>query len=309
MKFQKILLVGIIIELSLVPLLDAKRSFGITRSRNKNKGPSVRRNQHGQYDDTVPAVHPKPATPELRKPVGYNNHSPPLGQPAYPIGPQFAPGYGGGPPAYPGMGHHSAAPYGAPPAYSPSYASPPGYSSMGFNNQQRFGQQAPFNSYNNGPMGGGMGMGAMPMGGSSMSYGRSSGFGSGIMTNLFAGLAGYQLAKAFSHGGHSRDREVIVIDNRQPASSNTEEIASPNNTPEVQQNSDASTEIPQTPMTQVGPANNEYNFYGIPQYGIPLYGYSMPSQITDYYQSAIVALPQEIPQQIFEQTDQPTSEK
>ena len=308
MKFQKILLVGIIIELSLVPLLDAKRSFGITRSRNKNKGPSVRRNQHGQYDDTVPAVHPKPATPELRKPVGYNNHNPPIGQPAYPMGPQFAPGYSGGPPGYPGMGHHSGSHYGAPPAYSPSYASPPGYSSMG----QQFGHgPGSFNSYSSGPMPmGGMGMGgmgAMPMGGSSMGYGRSSGMGSGIMTNLFAGLAGYQLARAFS-GGHSRDREVIVIDNRQPMNTNSEQAT---NTDQVtsQSNINVSTEIPQAPVTQIGPANNEYNFYGIPQYGIPLYGYSLPSQITDYYQSAIIALPQDIPQSTLEQTDQPTSEK
>lgn len=318
MKFQKILLVGMIIELSLVPLLDAKRSFGITRSRNKNKGPSVRRNQHGQYDDTVPAVHPKPATPELRKPVGYNNHNPPIGQPAYPIGPQFAPGYSGGPPGYPGMGHNSGSHYGAPPAYSPSYANPPGYSNMGFNNQQRFGQPGPgsFNSYSGGSMGGMGGMGgAMPMGGAPMGYGSSSGFGSGIMTNLFAGLAGYQLAKAFSHGGHSRDREVIIIDNRQPGNTNPdqttniEQEALPVNSPESQSNTNISTEIPQAPVTQVGPANNEYNFYGIPQYGVALYGYSLPSQITDYYQSAIVSLPQEIPQPTFEQTDQPISEK
>lgn len=316
MKFQKILFVGILIELSLVPLLDAKRSFGITRSRNKNKGPSVRRNQHGQYDETVPAAHPKPATPELRKPVGYN-HNPALGQPAYPVGPNFSPGYSG-------LGHNSGAHYGAPPAYSPSYASPPGYSNMGFNNQQRFGQgPGAYNSYSSGgmPMGGmgGMqmgGMSAMPMGTSPMGYGgRSSGFGSGIMTNLFAGLAGYQLAKAFSHGGHSRDREIIVINNGQPVNSNAEQatnneqVASPINSPEYQSNINVSTEIPQAPVTHVGPANNEYNFYGIPQYGIPLYGYSLPSQITDYYQSAIIALPQDIPQPSFEQTDQPISEK
>lgn len=325
MKLQKILFVCLIIELCLVPLLDAKRSFGMTRSRNKNKGPSVRRNQHGGgYDDGPPAApaHPKPATPELRKPVGYNNHSPPLGpQPAYPIGPHSAPGYGA-PPAYPGMGHHSAAPYGAPPAYSPSYSNPPGYSNagMGFNQPNRFGQQMPGAYSQPGFGGGGMPMGGMggmgspmgvsPMGASNYGYGRNTGFGSGIMTNLFAGLAGYQLARAFSggHGSHHRDREVIVIDNRQPINTNPSETVNAEQTAslDAQSNIHVSTEIPQTPMTQVGPAENEYNYYGIPQYGVPLYGYSLPAQITDYYQTAIVSLPQSIPQPpAYELTDQP----
>lgn len=307
MKFQTILLVGMLIELSLVPLLDAKRSFGITRSRNKNKGPSVRRNQHGQYEDAAPPA-PKPA-PEIKK----SSYSAPSG-----------PQYSGGPPGYPGIGHNSGPHYGAPPAYSPSYASPPGYSNVGFNNQQRFGQPGSFNSHNSGAMPmGGMGYGApmggaMPMGGAPMGYGqgygRSSGFGSGIMTNLFAGLAGYQLAKAFS-GGHHRDREVIVIDNRQPVNGNPEQVpnieqvASPDISPESPSHISVSTEIPQAPVNQVGPATNEYNFYGIPQYGIPLYGYSLPSQITDYYQSAVISLPQDIPQPALEQTDPPLSEK
>lgn len=318
MKLQKILFVGLIIELCLVPLLDAKRSFGITRSRNKNKGPSVRRNQHGSYDDAVPAVHPKPATPELKKPVGFTNQGPPSGpHSAYPVGPHS--GYGAPPPAYPGMGHHSAAPYGAPPAYSPSYSHPPGYSNpgMGFNNQpNRFGQQMPgtFNQPGFGgggmPMGGMMGspMGVSPMGANNYGYGRNNGFGSGMMTNLFAGLAGYQLARAFSggHGSHHRDREVIVIDNRQPINSNPSETTNTDQSAvHDQSNINVSTEIPQAPMTQVGPAANEYNYYGIPQYGIPLYGYSLPAQITDYYQTAIVSMPQDIPQPAYEHTDQP----
>lgn len=293
MKLQTFLFVGIIIELCFVPLLDAKRSFGITRSRNKGNKPSVRRNHGHDFDDTpVPAAHPKPSAPEMRKPSLPNSHAP-----------------AGPPPAYPGMGHHSAAPYGAPPAYSPSYANPPGYSAIG-HNQPRFGQQMPgtfgqpsafghpggHNSFGGGagavPMGV-MPMAAMPIGG----YNRNS--GSGMMTNLFAGLAGYQLARAFSGGGHyhhqPRDREIIIINNpgQEPLNPNPAENANPVNQPIPESHlifDPTPTESP--PVTHDGPANNEYNYWDSPQYGVPLYGYSMPSQITDYYQTAIVVQPQ-----------------
>lgn len=321
MKFQTILSIGIIVELCLVPLLDAKRSFGITRSRNKNKGPSVRRNGHGQeYDDgPLPAVHPKPATPELRNTPANK-----------PMGP---------PPAYPGAHNNPAPAYNAPPAYSPSYGNPPSYSSN--YNQPKPGMYNAPGSYgaNHGTFGnpthnsyagygGGMPMGgAMPIGGMSPmggmggmgmmggGYGRSG--GSGIMTNLFAGLAGYQLARAFSggghHGYHNRDREVIIINNPPPGTPVDPSQVDPappridqyplNPPPESQINLSQPTEIPQVP---VGPANNEYNYYGIPQYGVPLYGYSMPSQTTDYYSSAIITMPQDIqPPPAL----QPTSEK
>lgn len=311
MKLQRLLIAGIIVELCLLPMFEAKRSFGIARSRNKNKGPSVRRNNQGHdIDDhhSMPApAHPKPSAPEMKKPVSYS--SPPAGPP----------------PAYPGMGHHSAAPHGAPPGYSPSYASPPGYSS-GYNNHGSFGHQPHQNQFS--PYGSGMPMGGggMPMGGMSMgggvpmgspymagNYGRSSGFGSGIMTNLFAGLAGYQLAKAFSGGHGSRDREVIIIQNQSPIDSNPSQTTNaeltqkPSTDAQLKFNSPA-TENPEA-MTNVGPANNEYNFYGIPQYGIPLYGYSLPSQITDYYQTAIVKTPQPFHPQANDQMPQPISEK
>lgn len=323
MKVQTILFVGIIVELCFVPSLDAKRSFGITRSRNKNKGPSVRRNQQGhEFDDNpLPPVHPKPSMPEIRKPMP-NTHAP------------------SGPPSYPVHGQAPLGAYGAPPAYSPSYASPPGYSThynqprpgmyqqSGYNQPGSFGHQG---SYSQPSYGGAMPIGGMPMGGSMMGGGmmgggmmgggmpmgggygygqRSSGFGSGIMTNLFAGLAGYQLAKAFSGGSHhgsygQRDREVIIINNQQPgtaaaAGDPAVPAASPdqfplNPPPETQpQNTYAAeTQPSQTETTQVGPANNEYNFWGFPQYGIPLYGYSLPSQITDYLSTAIVSTPQQ----------------
>lgn len=317
MKVQTILFVGIVVELCLVPSLDAKRSFGITRSRNKNKGPSVRRNQQGhEFDDNpLPPVHPKPSMPEIRKPMP-NTHAP------------------SGPPSYPVHGQAPLGAYGAPPAYSPSYASPPGYSTH--YNQPKPGMYQP--SYNQpggfgqpsygsampiggmpmggGMMGGGMMGGGMPMGGG-YGYGqRSSGFGSGIMTNLFAGLAGYQLAKAFSgpshYGGNygQRDREVIIINN--PPAAAAADPAAPavpapssdqfplNPPPETQPQNSFSPEAQpsQTETTAVGPANNEYNYWGFPQYGVPLYGYSLPSQITDYLSTAIVTTPQ-----------QPTSKK
>lgn len=303
MKLQRLLIAGIIVELCLVPMFEAKRSFGIARSRNKNKGPSVRRNQQGHdFDDhhSMPAAsHPKPSAPEMKRPV-----SPPAGPP----------------PAYPGMGHHAVAPHGAPPGYSQSYGNPPAYSS-GYNHQGSFGQPQSFghNPYGSGmPMGGMGGMGGMPMGGGvpmgspymAGNYGRSSsGFGSGIMTNLFAGLAGYQLAKAFSGGHGHRDRDVIIIQNQAPIDSNAsqhttpEETAKPLTTTQVNLDSPIPENPQNEPMTQVGPANNEYNFWGIPQYGIALYGYSLPSQITDYYQTAVIKTPQEF------QNDRPISGK
>lgn len=284
MKLQTILLVGVVIELCFVPLLDAKRSFGITRSRNKGKGPSVRRNQQGhEYDDNpMPAVHPpKPSAPEMKKPV---SHSAPAGPP----------------PPYPGLGHNTPI-YGAPPAYSSSYGAPPAYSAgMGgmSHNQPRFGQSpAAFGSYSQPMHGQAMPMGVVPMG--SYNYGNRGG-GSGMMTNLFAGLAGYQLARAFGGGGyghhhhHQPDREVIILDNRQQPvgpQDTSVPLLPLNEKPSTDIVHGPSTEIPQEPMDQVGPANNEYNHYGLPQYGVPLYGYNMPGQITDYYQSAMVHVP------------------
>lgn len=293
MKFQTILIVGMV---CCVPLLEAKRSFGITRSRNKGNKPSVRRNQQGhEYDDNPmpPVHHPKPSAPDMKRPI---NHSPPAGPP----------------PPYPGMNHHNTPIYGAPPAYSPSYASPPGYSSgMGGMslNQPRFAQSpGAFGSYSQ-PMGHqAMPMGVVPMG--SYNYGNRGG-GSGIMTNLFAGLAGYQLARAFSGGSHYHhqqnyqqpDREVVIIDNRQlPAGTIPLDTTVPllplNEKPHTDIVHGPSTEIPQEHQAQVGPANNEYNHYGLPQYGVPLYGYNMPAQITDYYQTAVVSRPQSESEQI-----------
>lgn len=208
-------------------------------------------------------------------------------------------------------GHGPPPAYGAPPAYG-SYGAPPSYgASMGHNHHTPFGHQP-------GMYGGGMGspymggsapMMGMPMMGAMPAYqNRGSSFGSGIMTNLFAGLAGYQLAKAFNGGSGHRDREIIIYDNRQ-VQSNTDGSTSPQQpipqqTPlgptsvqspsnqgistghDLPQNpassiqTQSSTEIPQTPIL---PASNEYNYWGLPQYGIPLYGYNLPSQITDYY--------------------------
>lgn len=302
MKFQAILFIGI---MCLVPLLNAKRMPGVTRSRNKNNKPSVRRNQHGhEYDDNpLPPVRPK--APEVKKPA-QNMHTP-----SAPVGP---------PPSYPGMGHNAAPAYGAPPAYHPSYSNPPSYSPgfnqpRGYSQPGSYSQPGGYNQFSSPGMmshGGMMPMGGvMPMAASPYGYGgygqRSSGMGSGIMTNLFAGLAGYQLAKAFSGGGHhqSRDREIIVIDNRQQPDTtypaqvpNIDQTAAVQAPPESNMNQ-YSTEIPQAPVTQVQPVMNEYNYWGFPQYGLPLYGYSLPSQITDYYQTAVVSKPQE---PIYEQT-------
>lgn len=284
MKFQVIFFFGII---CILPLLEAKRMPGVTRSRNKNNKPSVRRNTHGhEYDDNpLPPV--KPKAPEIKK------SAPSATNPSAPVGP---------PPAYTGMGHHAA-----PSAYNPSYSNPPSHS-YGFN-QQRFTQmpysqpggvnQHQHGGYNQFNSPGLTSQTMMPMGVSPYGYGnRNSGLGSGIMTNLFAGLAGYQLAKAFNGGGHhyNRDREIIVIDNRQPESSKLAQITHNDQTHVVLSSSDSnmsqySTEIPQIPVTQVIPTMNEYNYWGFPQYGVPLYGYSLPTQITDYYQTVISKLP------------------
>lgn len=299
MKFQSFLFVGVTIELCLLPLIDAKRTFGITRSRNKNKGPSVRRNQQGHdFDDgPLPPVHPKPSMPELRKPVNYS-----------PIGPA---------PGYLGMGsYHSPAPYGAPPAYSQNHASPNGYSRFG-QNPGSFGQpgyhQNQFSPYGGGmPLGGAMpisaGMsGPIPMGVMPIGSPRSSGMGSGIMTNLFAGLAGYQLAKAFSGGHRHRDREILVIDNRQPINADPSHSSSPVEFPVAPEEILPNLEIPSSETSDEyqetynnGRANNEYNFYGVPQYGVPLYGYSLPSQIKDYYQTAVFLKHQQNNQETYQ---------
>jgi hypothetical protein len=323
MKFQTILFVGI---MCLAPLLDAKRMPGVTRSRNKNNKPSVRRNQHGHDMDENPLPPVRPKAPEVKKPA------PNMQSPSAPVGP---------PPAYPGMGHHAAPPYGAPPAYNPSYSNPPSYS-PGFN-QQRFGQTpgaynqpgsyshaGGYNQFSSPGMmshggmshGGGMmpmGGGVMPMAASPYGYGGGYGGGrsggSGIMTNLFAGLAGYQLARAFSGGSHhNRDREIIVIDNRQPDNANPAQVTNTDQTTGVQAPPESimnqySTEIPQPPVTQVVPEMNEYNYWGFPQYGVPLYGYSLPAQITDYYSVAVISKPQEQTQPIYEQTQEQTQSR
>lgn len=277
MNVQFILFVGVIIELCYVQFSDAKRSFGITRSRSKsNKGPAVRRNGHGHEYDDPPLPPPKPSAPDMKK---MHSNSPQ-----------------GPPPAYPGLGSQPVPHHMNPPAYNPSYGHPPSYSSgfaphpSGLNN---FG--TPYGS-----VGSVAPMGVMPI---AFQPQRSS----GMMTNLFAGLAGYQLARAFGggHGYHHHpDREVIVIDNRHEPSQGAVVPTPPPgelplNLPEQQHSQHplpSSTEIPQEPIAQVGPANNEYNHYGLPQYGIPLYGYALPSQTTSYYQTQTMNLsPQQPP--------------
>lgn len=283
MKIKTIVCALIIIEICLLNFIDAKRSFGITRSRSKSKTPSVRRNQHGHdFDDHHPAPQshaPKPSAPEMNKNPGNINQNGPMGPP----------------PAYPGMGHHAVPAHGAPPGYSQSYANPPAY-----------------NPYSHSPHGGGpysggapmmyspmntMPMGVMPMSSMPMGsqYNRGGGMGSGIMTNLFAGLAGYQLAKAFSHGGGQRDREIIIYDNRQPPVGQTNPLLDDSSgSDETSAQVSETQPIPPTQDTvipsqgeQVGPANNDYNYYGIPQYGIQFYGYNLPAQPTSYYQTAM----------------------
>ena len=144
------LLAILIVNVSLlIPNAQAKRSFGITRSRSKSKSHSVRRDGHNTPDDHMPIPpphhapggshsHPKASAPEAPKPApaGWNvgNH---------PAGP---------PPAYPGMGHHSVSPHGAPPAYSHGNAYPPSYSANapkpGFN---QYGHNQPHHGANNQP--------------------------------------------------------------------------------------------------------------------------------------------------------------
>lgn len=286
-----ILFFGVVIELCLLPSIDAKRTIGLTRSRSKNKGPSVRRNQQGhEFDDgPLPPVNPRPSMPEIRKPANTAPLSPP--------------------PSYHQSVHQPPSYYGAPPAYSASMQ--PVNSRFG-QNPGTFGQpgyhQNQFSPYSNGgamPLGGSMPMGGvmpmsaqMPMGvmpmGSPSNYGRSNGMGSGIMTNLFAGFAGYQLAKAFSGSHGHRDHEILVIDNRQPINvdpshSSSFPVVPPSDAEILPNLTPPEEEHPRTqPSTQMRPPINEYNYYGVPQYGIPLYGYNLPSQITDYYQTAII---------------------
>lgn len=229
-----LLLVIVLVELCLiVPSIDAKRSFGLTRSRNKSKTPSVRRNSHGangDFDGPDPKLaqhNPKPSAPV-----------------SHPQGP---------PPAYSGMGHNAAAPNGMPPAYSSNFGHPPSYSaSMGHNQPKQYGQsygqssnnphqqsssnyyglnnvnhqpsyarntfthaQTPYGGNHIGGSSTGMGMmggGMSPYGYGHGHYASSSPFSMG---NIFAGLAVWQLARGFG-GGHqsNRDREVHVYDHR-----------------------------------------------------------------------------------------------
>lgn len=299
------------------------------------------------------------------------------------------PAYGssyGAPPAY--NPHHGPSAYGAPPAYgAPSSfgAPPPAYSQGGYNQpRQAYGNSygapqmgaSPYSQnmhYGNNQMmggspmmaggmmgggqmmGGGMGvpmMGVMPM--QMQSQSRGSGLGSGLMTNLFAGLAGYQIAKAFSGNSHGsgynnhnnnqeRERDIIIINNPpaqqittadgtvvQPiapvsnayphtplnpppvssvasvpgVSSDTAILtAPPDESPKIPQ--EAIPEAPVASLPQLVPTNNEYNYWGLPQYGIPLYGYNLPSQITEYYQIDTIKLNHDSQQQ--QQAEQTTT--
>lgn len=299
---------------------------------------------------------------------GNTAHQPP------PYGMHHGSSYGGAPPAY--NPHHSPPAYGAAPAYG---GAPPAYSPGGFNQPR----QAYGNSYGSPPMGaspygqnmhygnnqmmggspmmaGGGGMmggnqmmgmpmmGVMPM----QSQSRGSGLGSGLMTNLFAGLAGYQIAKAFSGGSHGsgaynnqqRERDVIIINNPpaqqvlaadgttviQPAAPvsnayphtplNPPPVSSVASVPAISSDPAAilspPDESPKTPLDtipeaaeaslpQLVPTNNEYNHWGLPQYGIPLYGYNLPSQITEYYQIDTIKLNHDSQQQ--QQAEQTTT--
>lgn len=240
-----LLLVIVLIELLVItPSIDAKRSFGLTRSRNKSKTPSVRRNSHGANGD-FDGPDPKLA-----------QHNP---KPSAPVGhPQ------GPPPAYPGMRHNAAAPNGMPPSYSANFGHPPSYSaSMGHNQPKQYGQsygqsfnnqhqQSSSNYYglNNAnhqpsyarntfthaqtPYGGnhiggnptGMGMmggGMSPYGYGHGHYASSSPFSMG---NIFAGLAVWQIARGIGGGHHSnRDHEVDVYDHRGENNNPQEPIA------------------------------------------------------------------------------------
>jgi hypothetical protein len=293
-----------------VHFINAKRSFGLTSRRSKSKSPSVRRGQHGHDDDHAPL--PKPPPQDIKKNIGlnsnqaHNTHHAPSAPPLGPVGVNQAPQgslYSANnhyqPPPY-GMHHQSS--YGAPPAYSSAFNQPKPI----FGQNPAYGAPYGNNMMMGSPMGGMMGV--MPM----QSQARGSSFGSGMMTNLFAGLAGYQLARAFSGGSgyHHRDRDVIIINNPPAqtatgAESGTNQAAIPisNAYPQTPLNlppssvgasssgssSDESTEVPQN-ATQLMPKNNEYNYWGFPQYGVPLYGYNLPSQITEYYQIDTIKL-------------------
>lgn len=282
MNFLTIILISALIESSFVHFADAKRSFGLTRSRSKNKSPNVRRGERGHEFDDVPA----PKATEGRK-MSQNNQQAPQGPP----------------PAYPGLGHQSVPHHNAPPAYNPSYGS---------------------QSYQHYPSGiaphpsglntfGSPSAGVVPMGVMPIAYQQPQRSGNGMMTNLFAGLAGYQLARAFSGSGHHHapEHEVIIIDNRQqPPPGDVSSLPDgelplnmPKETSTHQHMMVSSTEIPREPqaMQQGGPAHNDYNYYQMPQYGIPLYGYNMPTQHTSYQNTEILNIP---PQQQQQQQSQ-----
>jgi hypothetical protein len=346
MNFKVILCAVLIIELT--QFIDAKRSFGITSRRSKSKSPSVRRGQHGhETDDHVPL--PKPSS-DSKKNIGWDtqkahntHHHPPSAPPMNPAQTNQGGLYSANsghhqPPPY-GMHHNT--PYGAPPAYSqgfnnqhrPAYgANPPAYNAHpAYNAPPAYGAPmgaTPFGSnmgYSGGsPMMGMPVMGVMPM----QTQSRGSGIGSGIMTNLFAGLAGYQLARAFSggssHNYNHRDRDVIIINNP-PAqtatavdgSTSSQPVGPVSNAypqtplnpppsavasaPSSSSASDESEEAPTQNVTaappQLMPANNEYNYWKEPQYGIALYGYNLPSQITEYYQIDTIKLNHDSQQQ------------
>lgn len=300
-------------------------------------------------------------------------HQPP------PYGMNHGSPYGGAPPAY--NPHHSPSGYGAPPAYNAhsNYGSPPAYSPGGFNQpKQAYGAPqmgaSPYgqnNHYgNNQMMGGSPMMAGGMMGGNQMMGGgmvpmmgvmpmqqqsRGSGLGSGLMTNLFAGLAGYQIAKAFSGGSHGsnynnqpqRERDIIIINNPpaqqitaadgtvvQPSApisdaypqtplnpppvsavasvpgvpaiaSDPAILSTPDESPKIPQ--DAIPEAAAASLPQLVPTNNEYNYWGLPQYGIPLYGYNLPSQITEYYQIDTIKLNHDSEQQQQQQQAEQTT--
>lgn len=298
-NFKLLFCVLIIVEF--LHFTEGKRSFGLTSRRSKSKSPSVRRGQHGHdSDDHMPV--PKPQAPDARKNIGmnsnqaHNTHNAPS---APPLGPANGVNYSPQGGLYSANHHNQPPPYGMHQQYG---GSPPAY------NQPKpiFGQNPAYGSPVM-PM-----MGVMPM----QSQNRGSSFGGGMMTNLFAGLAGYQLAKAFSGGnGYShRERDVIIINNppAQTVGSDGSIIQpsvpisnayphTPLNPPPITasssySSSDESTEIPQN-STQLMLKNNEYNYWGSPQYGIPLYGYYLPSQITKYYQIDTIKLNHDSQQQ------------
>lgn len=291
MNILSIILISAIIETSFVQFSDAKRSFGITRSRSKNKSPSVRRGERGhEFDD--PPVPPKATAPDMKK-MSQNTQNAPKGPP----------------PPYPGLGNQPVPHHNAPPAYNPSYGGPYGGQSY-HNNPSGFANHpSGLNTFGS-PPGGALPMGVMPI-----AYQQPQrNYGGGMMTNLFAGLAGYQLARAFSGNGHHRDQEVIIIDNRQPSQSNVPalpdgEILLPLNVPDTNPHPHmmaSSTEIPREPIApQNGPASNDYNFYQMPQYGIPLYGYNMQAQATSYQNTETLNLP---PPQQYQPSQSASSE-